>query len=427
MTRNVFEQQNGGKKGEQHVLTHDAISGIVADAQRMGSLKEAVEAYALQHGIDNIEILFPDAKTITDTPEFDQRRIEWVSGVINGTKHSPFSRIKSLVADLTFDEARAKGYIKGNLKKEEFFGVSKRVTTPTTIYKKQKLDRDDIIDITDFDVVVWLKSEMRMMLDEELARAVLIGDGREVDDEDKIKDPMGAAEGAGIRSILYDHDLYAATVTVDDSAESTEVVDAIISSMGYYKGSGSPVFYTTLPTLTQLILARDQFGHRLWKTPSELAAEMGVSSIVVVEVMEDEPDLIGIIVNLKDYTVGADKGGEINFFDDFDIDYNQYKYLYETRLSGALTKIRSALVIKRAAAGATAVVPEKPDFDGTTVIVKTTAGVTYKDEATGNTLTTGSPVALAPGESLHVKAYPASSSVYFETNLDDEWTFENKS
>jgi len=425
MTRNVFEQKGEGEKKEGHVLTHDAISGIVADAQRMGSLKEAVEAYALQHGIDNIEILFPDARSVTDTPEFDQRRVEWVSGVINGTKHSPFSRIKSLVADLTFDEARAKGYIKGNLKKEEFFGVSRRVTTPTTVYKKQKLDRDDIIDITDFDVVVWLKSEMRMMLDEELARAVLIGDGRDVADEDKIKDPMGAAEGAGIRSILYDHDLYAATVTVDDSAESTEVVDAIISSMQYYKGSGSPTFYTTLPTLTNLILARDQFGHRLWKTPAELASEMGVSSIVVVEVMEGETDLIGIIVNLRDYTIGADKGGEINFFDDFDIDYNQYKYLYETRLSGALTRIRSAMVIKRAAAGATAVVPEKPDFDGTTVIVKTTAGVTYKNEANGNTLTTGSPVTLAAGESIHVKAYPASASVYFETNLDDEWTFEN--
>jgi Caudovirus prohead serine protease len=426
MTRNVFEQQSGGKKEEKHVLTHDAIREIVTDAQKTGSLKEAVEAYALQHGIDNIEILFPDARTITDTPEFDSRRVEWVSGVINGTKHSPFSRIKSLVADLTFDEARAKGYIKGNLKKEEFFGVSRRSTTPTTVYKKQKLDRDDIIDITDFDVVVWLKGEMRMMLDEELARAVLIGDGRDVADEDKIKDPMGAAEGSGIRSILYDHDLYAATVTVDDSAAPTDVVDSIISSMGFYKGSGQPTFYTTLPTLTQLILARDQFGHRLWKTPSELAAEMGVAAIVVVEVMENEDDLIGIIVNLKDYTIGADKGGEVNFFDDFDIDYNQYKYLYETRLSGALTKIRSAMVVKRAAAGATLATPEKPDFDGTTVVVKTTAGVTYKNKDTGATLTTAAPVALASGESLTVEATPASSSTYFASNQDDEWTFTNK-
>ena len=252
MTRNVFEQQSGGNQEEKHVLTHDAIKGIVDDAQRSGSLKGAVEAYALAHGIENIEVLFPDARSLTDTPEFDQRRVEWVSGVINGTRHSPFSRIKSVVADITFDEARAKGYIKGNLKKEEFFSVSKRSTSPSTIYKKQQLDRDDIIDITDFDVVVWLKGEMRLMLDEEIARAVLIGDGRDVADPDKIKDPVGAPEGTGVRSILYDHDLYVATVTVDDQAPSTDVVDAVISSMGFYKGSGSPTFYTTLPVLTSL-------------------------------------------------------------------------------------------------------------------------------------------------------------------------------
>jgi len=426
MTRNVFEQKNGGKEEEKHVLSHDAIKGIVADAQRMGSLKEAVEAYALEHGIENIDILFPDPRNVTDTPEFDQRRIEWVSSVINGTKHSPFSRIKSLVADITFDDARAKGYIKGNLKKEEFFGVSKRVTTPSTIYKKQQLDRDDIIDITDFDVVAWLKAEMRLMLDEELARAVLIGDGRAVDDMDKIRDPMGAAEGAGIRSIANDHDLYAATVTVDDAALPVDVVDAIIGATAYYKGSGSPTFYTTLPTLTSLLLSRNpQTGNRYWRTAAELATEMGVSSIQTVEVMEDETGLIGIIVNLKDYTIGADKGGDVNFFDDFDIDYNQYKYLLETRISGALTKIRSAVVIRRAGAGATLVTPERPDFDGTTVVVKTTAGVTYRNQATGATLTTAAPVTLAPGEDLVVEAVPASGATYFADNQNDQWTFEN--
>jgi Caudovirus prohead serine protease len=426
MTRNVFEQQNEGKKEEKHVLSHDAIKGIVEDAHRSGSLKEAVEAYAFKHGIDNIEVLFPDARNVTDTPEFDSRRVEWVSGVINGTKHSPFSRIKSLVADLSFDEARAKGYVKGNLKKEEWFGVSKRTTTPSTVYKKQKLDRDDIVDITDFDVVMWLKAEMRLMLDEELARAILIGDGREVDDEDKIKDPAAAVDGAGIRSILHDHDLYAATVTVDDSASPPAMVDAIVSSMGFYKGSGSPTFYTTLPTLTKLLVHRDNDGHRLWRTTSELAAELGVGNIVTVEVMEDETDLIGIIVNLRDYTIGADKGGEVNFFDDFDIDYNQYKYLYETRISGALTKIRSALVITRSAAGATLVAPEQPDFDGTTVIVKTTAGVVYKNKDTGATLVTGTPVVLASGQSLTVEATPTSGN-YFASNQDDQWTFENQS
>ena len=426
MTRNVFEQQSGGKEEETHVLTHDAIKGIVEDAQRHGSLKGAVEAYALEHGIENIDVLFPDARSVTNTPEFDQRRVEWVSGVISGTKHSPFSRIKSIVADITFDEARAKGYIKGNLKKEEFFGVSKRTTAPSTIYKKQQLDRDDIIDITDFDVVTWLKGEMRLMLDEEIARAVLIGDGRDVADEDKIKDPAGAPEGSGVRSILYDHDLYVATVTVDDAAESTDVVDAVISSMGFYKGSGSPTLYTTLPVLTKLLLARDSLGHRLWRTPGELASEMGLSSIVTVEVMENEPDLIGIIVNLKDYTIGADNGGDVNFFDDFDIDYNQYKYLLETRISGALTRIRSAMVVKRAGAGSTLATPVAPDFDGTTVTVKTTPGVVYKNKATGATLTTAAPVALASGASLTVEAHPASGSVYFENNIDDEWTFENE-
>jgi HK97 family phage prohead protease len=424
MSRNVFEQENEGKKEEEHVLTHDAIKGIVDDARRSGSLKEAVEQYALKHGIDNIEVLFPDAKSVTETPEFDSRRVEWVSSVMNGTKHSPFSRIKSLVADITFDEARARGYIKGNFKKEEWFAVSKRSTTPSTVYKKQKLDRDDIVDITDFDIVMWLKGEMRLMLDEELARAVLIGDGRAVDDDDKIKDPMGASEGAGVRSILHDHDLYVTTINVDDSAPPPDVVDAVISAGQYYKGSGSPTFYTTLPVLTSLLLARDTMGHRLWKTPAELASEMGVSNIVTVEVMESETNLLGIIVNLKDYTIGADKGGEVNFFDDFDIDYNQYKYLYETRISGALTKIRSAMVIMRAPTGATLVTPQSPDFDGTTVIVKTTPNVTYKNKATDATLTTAAPVTLAAGESLTVLAV-AASGYYFANNADDEWTFKN--
>ena len=424
MSRNVFEQQQGGEKRKQ-VLSHDAMQGIVSDAIRTGSLKEAVEAYAFKHGIEDIETLFPDARSVTDTPEFNSRRIEWVQGVIDGTKHSPFSRIKSIVADLTYDEARARGYIKGKFKKEEWFGVAKRTTSPSTIYKKQKLDRDDIVDITDFDVVMWLKAEMRLMLDEEIARAVLIGDGRAVDSDDKIKDPAGAQDGAGIRSILHDHDLYATTVTLDDNDTPDKIVDAVVGSMQYYKGSGSPTLYTTLPMLTKLLVHRDNDGHRLWRTVSELASEMGVSNIVTVEVMEGEEDLIGIIVNLKDYTIGADKGGEVNFFDDFDIDYNQYKYLYETRISGALTKILSALVIKRAPEGAQLVAPEEPDFDGTKVTVKTTANVTYRNKNTGATLTTNQPVTLAEGESLTVEATP-NSGYYFASNQGDEWTYTNQ-
>jgi len=348
MSRNVFESQN--RKGEEKpVLTHDAIQGIVANAKKMGSLKHAVEEYALEHGIDNIDLLFPDARTVTSTPEFDARRMEWVSSVINGTKHSPFSRIKSIVADITVDEARALGYVKGSLKKEEFFGLVKRTTTPTTVYKKQQLDRDDIVDITDFDVVTWLKSEMRLMLDEELARAVLIGDGRSAG-PDKSIDPAGAQDAAGIRSILHDDPLYAAPVNVtlsDAGSSPAEVIDALITNMGLYKGSGTPTFYTTMPFITSLLLLKDTTGRRLYNSKSELANAMGLNDIVYVEVMEQEANLLGIVVNLKDYTIGADKGGEVNFFDDFDIDYNQYKYLYETRLSGALTKIRSALVGKK--------------------------------------------------------------------------------
>ena len=424
MTRNVFEQQNGGKKvDDENVLTHDALKGIVAEAKKVGSLKEAFEDYAFKHGIENIGVLFPDAKSVTDTPEFDSRRIEWVAGVLDGTRKSPFTRIKSIMADLTYDDARARGYIKGNFKKEEWFGVSKRVTTPSTIYKKQKLDRDDIIDITDFDVVMWLKAEMRLMLDEELARAILIGDGRLVDDEDKIKDPMGALEGAGIRSILHDHDLYAATVTVDDGATNIQTVDAVVGAMSFYKGSGSPTFFTTLGQLTTLLLTRDQFNHRMWKTPQELASELGVSNIVTVEVMESETDLVGIIVNLRDYTIGTDKGGEVNFFDDFDIDYNQYKYLYETRLSGALTKLRSAVIIKKSAAGTAPVVPTAPSFDGSDITIPTVTNVVYKDRADDSTVT--GTVAVAEDETVTIYAV-ADTGFYFANNVDDEWSFTNR-
>ena len=429
MTRNVFEQSGEKVKEEKHTLTHDAMRGIISDAQRTGSLKEAVENYALKHGIENIDVLFPEARTVTDTPEFDARRMQWVAGVINGTRKSPFTRIKSLVADLTFEEARAKGYIKGNLKKEEFITAAKRVTTPTTIYKKQRLDRDDIVDITDFDVVVWLKSEMRLLLDEELARAVLIGDGRDVADEDHILDPAGSAQGAGIRSILQDDDLYAATVNVnlgDANSTPTEISDAVVRSMRLYKGSGNPTLYTTLPLISSMLLVRDTLGRRIYNTVADIAAEMGVSSVVACEVLEDEPSLIGIIVNLTDYTLGTDKGGEVNFFDFFDIDYNQYKYLLETRCSGALTKVRSALVLKSVAGTDVLVTPTEPAFDGADVTVPTVTGVVYHRGDTDAVMVTGTPIALAAGQSLRVYALP-SAGHYFANNVDDEWTFTNES
>lgn len=433
MRRNVFEQQNGNSGGgeeEKHVLTHDAMRGIVQKAEQLGSMKAAFEDYALQHGIENLDLLFPDAKAVTQTPEFDKRRTEWVAGVINGTKHLPFSRIKTRSADITHEEARAKGYIKGNFKKEEFFKLLQRVTTPKTIYKKQKLDRDDIIDIVDMDVVGWMKGEMRLMLDEEIGRAVLIGDGRPFDDEDKINDPAGAPAGEGIRSILHDDDLYAATITLPSSFGSgttqADAVDTILENMGTYKGSGSPTLYTTLPNLTWLLLARDGMGRRMYRTASDLAAELGVSNIVTVEVMEDEPDVIGIIVNLNDYSLGADRGGDVAFFDDFDIDYNQYKYLIETRLSGALTKIRSALVLRRAGAGDTEVVPAAPDFDPATgnITINDTAGVVYRRADTNAVVdAAGSPYNVAAGDSLTIVA-EADATHYIENNTEDEWTFD---
>jgi len=427
--RNVFEQaredRNGG--GPRTTLSHDAIRSIADEAKRVGSFKEAVQDYAFKHGIENIDTLFPDARSITDTPEFDKRRTEWVAEVLGKVKKSPFSRIKSITADITHAEARAKGYIKGTLKKEEFFGLIKRVTTPSTVYKKQKLDRDDIVDITDFDVVVWLKAEMRLMLDEEVARAILIGDGRDVDDDDKIADPKGSTQGAGIRSILNDDDLYAATITVDIDGDlrKTDLVDKILDSMRFYKGSGLPTFYTTLPVATQMLLARDSQGRRFYRTLTELASELGVDKIVTVEVMEDEPDLVGIIVNLADYTVGADRGGEVSFFDDFDIDYNQYKYLIEARSSGALTKIRSALVIKQAAAGATKATPADPTFDPDTsgITIVDTTGVTYRRGDTNAAVTAaGSPYTVDEGVDLTIYAVP-NAGYFFDNNVEDEWTF----
>jgi hypothetical protein len=430
VTHNVFDQTNKTEGGGEikHTLTPDAVKEIVGYAKKSGSLKHGVEQYALAHGIENIEILFPDAKSVDSTPQFDKRRTEWVEDVLGGIKHPPFSRIKSRTADLTLDTARAKGYVKGSFKKEEFFAVTQRSTSPTTVYKKQKLDRDDIIDITEFDVVVWLKAEMRLMLREELARAVLIGDGRAVDDEDKIKDPVGAQDGVGIRSIANDHELYAATVTVnltDASSSINEFIDEVIRSRRLYKGSGSPTLYTTDDWLSKMILVKElDSGRRMYNSQADLEAALRVSNIVIVEPLENDPTLIGILVNLVDYSMGTDQGGEVNLFDDFDIDYNQFKYLIETRCSGALTTIRSAVVYRTTATANVLVVPNPPTFvqaTGVVTIVATT-GVVYKNANTNATLTTGAQTALAPGATLNVRATPAAG-FYLENNIDDEFTF----
>lgn len=430
MSRNVFDQSDTAKKGGslKHALTKDDVRGIVKHAEKLGSLKEAVEDYALQHGITDIDILFPDAKAATGIIELEKRRTEWVASVLNGTRHTPFSRIKTFTADLTQDEARAKGYIKGNYKIEEWFGVTKRTTGPTTIYKKQKLDRDDMLDITDFDIVAFLKGEMRLMLEEETARSILIGDGRDISDEDKIKDPLGAADGTGVRSIYNDHELFVTEVNVNvDDANSSyeEVVDAVMDGMEFYKGTGTPTFYTTVPQLNKFLKARDGQGRRFYANKQEVADALGVKDIQLVEPMKEITDLIGIVVNLDDYNVGTDRGGEITMFDDFDIDYNQQKYLLETRMSGALVRPKSALVIKKTAAANVLVDPLEPAFNSTTgvVTIPTKTGVVYKD-SNGTTLTAGDQTALAAGASTTVYAQPASG-YYFETDTAT-WQFKRK-
>lgn len=416
---NVFESED---TDESAVLSHSDIEGIVADATKGGSLKEAVENYAISHGIEDIDVLFPEAQTIGTTPEFLQRRVEWVNKLLSGTRKSPFSRVKTMSANITVEQARAKGYIKGNLKKEEFFGVSKRVTTPTTIYKKQKLDRDDMIDITDFDVVTWLKGEMRLMLDEELARAILVGDGRDFDDEDKINTE-------NIRPIATDHELYTTQVNVNiDDADSSvqEIIDAVVMHRHYYKGTGLPTLYTTETYISKFLLLKDTVGRRLYKSLDEIATELRVSEIVPVEVLDEYPTIVAIIVNPTDYVVGADKGGNVSMFDDFDIDYNQHKYLIETRVSGALVKLKSAIVVNKVAGTLVEVIPAEPAFDGTAVTITDQTGVVYTDASDDSVMNaTGSPYAVAAGESLVVEAAP-DTGYYFPSSEGDTWTFTNE-
>lgn len=345
MSHNVFEKNEPST--QDRVLSHSEIETIFKDGKRAGSLKEGFLAHADEYGIQDIDFLFPDAKAVTNTPEFIKRDTGWVSKVMNAVSHSPFSRIKSVFADITEDEARAKGYMKGKLKKEEVFSLLKRSTSPTTVYKKQKMDRDDIVDIVDFDVVAWIKAEMRMMLEEELARAILLGDGRLASSDDKIDENC-------IRPIVNDADLYTIKNVVSVAKDSTEsdrakaCVRSIIKSRKDYKGSGDPTFYTTEDLLAEMLLIEDGIGHLLYTSQAQLATVLRVKEIVPVPVMEgttgtNSKPLMGILVNLNDYRVGADKGGAVNMFDDFDIDYNQQKYLIETRCSGALVKPYSAI------------------------------------------------------------------------------------
>jgi HK97 family phage prohead protease len=365
MKHSVFasEEQN-------NVLSHAEFQEIFAVGKQMGSLAAAFEAAEndgyIEHadgdyGVGNIEYLFPDAKAINNTPEFIKRETTWVDKVLNACHRTPFSRIKSIFANITEDEARAKGYIKGKLKKEEVFTLLKRTTDPQTIYKKQKLDKDDIDDITDMNVVAWVKAEMQLMLREEIARAILIGDGRLASSDDKIQE-------SHIRPVYNDADLYTVKVAVEVAANASagDVADALITAMiksrKFYKGSGNPTFYTTDDYLTDALLLKNGINERLYKSEAEVATAMRVKEVVPVEVMEGQQiaiteegvttnyPLMGVSVNLVDYNIGTNGGAKTDFFDDFDIDFNQYKYLYETRMSGALIKPFSAIsfYLKRA-------------------------------------------------------------------------------
>lgn len=356
MKHNVFDTDKDTQK--ENVLSHDAMNAIIGDAKRYGSMKESFLQHAEEYGIDNLEYLFPDDKNaLGNTPIFIQRDTSWVRDFMGSVHHTPFSRIKSIFADITEDEARAKGYIKGKLKKEEVFSLLKRTTSPTTIYKKQKMDRDDVIDITDFDVITWLKSEMRLMLDEEIARAGLVGDGRLASSDDKISEQ-------NIRPIWTDSDLFtikaafsvSAGATDDDKAKA--FIRACIKARKDYKGSGNPILFTTEDIVTNCLLLTDANGRDLYDSIEKLATKLRVRKIVTVPVMEgltrngtgddssSKYELFGIIVNPADYNMGADKGGAINMFDDFDIDYNQQKYLIETRCSGALIRPYSAIAVE---------------------------------------------------------------------------------
>lgn len=350
MKHNVFDQD---QKEKENVLTHADMETIISEGKRYGSLKDSFLAHTAQYGIDHIDYLFPDAKNVTNQPDFIKRDDSYVQKVLRGVHHTPFSRIKSTHANITADEARAKGYIKGHLKKEEVFTLLKRTTTPTTIYKKQKMDRDDIIDITDFDVVAYIKAEMRMMLDEEIARAILVGDGRSTSSDDKIPE-------TNIRPIAKDEDLYTIKAPVAVAKDATEdaiakaFIRTVIKTRKEYKGSGSPTLFTTEDMLTNCLLLEDNNGRIIYDSVDKLATTLRVKEIVPVEVMEGVTrtvssknlPLMAILVNLNDYYVGADKGGAINMFDDFDIDYNQEKYLIETRISGALVKPYSAIAFE---------------------------------------------------------------------------------
>lgn len=350
---NVFDQGRLAPSGRRPVLSHSDMADVFKDAQEVGSLKESVLFHADQFGITNIDLLFPQAKDFQNKPEFIKRRTEWVDGVMNGVTSAPFTRVRSVHADITQDEARAKGYIKGSMKKDEFFELKNRSTGPTTVYKRQKVNRDDMLDITTFDAVAWIKAEMLLMLHEEIASAILFGDNRDIESPDYIN-------AKNIRPIATDHEFFTHRLEIAQGDIGTDaMIELIDTSRHLYKGSGQPALYTTESVLGKLRWIKDKDGRRIYPNDQAIADAMRVSKIVTVETMERVPNLVGIIVNLADYQVGTDQGGKLGMFDQFDIDYNQHKYLIETRMSGALVRAKSAMALWKT--GSPAATGDAPD------------------------------------------------------------------
>lgn len=448
MSRNVFDRSKNDNSSALPELKHGDMLAVLTQAKQgqVSSLRDLIRSetgkelmHADTYGIDNIEILFPDAQALMNTPKFIDRRQEWVKVFMNGTSHSPFSRVKTMYADITSDEARARGYIKAGKKVEEVFPVFKRTTGPALIYKKQKLDRQDIIDITDFDVVAWMKVEMRGKLDEEIARAALFGDGRPtmVNGElnpDKIPDP-GAdnTSGDGIRAIVNDNDLYTITYNVPIAAGAKDntwnaLLDTAIEADEDYRGSGNKTAFVTFQTATRLLTIRDGFQKRIYRNLSEVAGDMGVSSIVRVPTELFPTDMLAVVLDLSDYNFGTNRGGEVTLFDDFDIDFNQYKYLMETYLSGALTLPFSAQVFMRVDPTDTLVVPVAPVDVANVITIPTQTGVNYFRTDTGAQVAAGSTITLdaVTLPIVEIEARPADNTYYFSSNADavDTWTFE---
>lgn len=415
---NAFERNGSAvQDGEKLVLSHDAMKTIMTDAFAMKDLPGAVLKHAGTYGIDNIGVLFPDAKNLDAMPQILGRQTSWVPKVLGSVRRQPWARVKSLVADLTADEARAKGYITGTEKQDEVIAMLRRTTAPKTVYKKQRLDRDDILDITDFDVIVFIKWEMRYMLDEEIARAILIGDGRPVNHPDKIKDPAGAIDGIGIRSILNDDSLYTVRRQLPANVEADTVIDEWIRIRADYRGTGTPTLYTSDKHISDALLLKDRMGRFLYDTVDSLASRLRVSEIVPVEVFGQVPTVLGIMVNLSDYTVGTDKGGDITFFSDFNLDFNQEIFLLETRPSGGLTVPKSALVLTREQG--TEARPAALSFDGdtNTILIPSVAGVEYRVD--GDIVEAGD---LEITKSTTVTAH-ATEGYYIASGSTVSWTF----